>query len=64
MGQRSEALLPLTSSQMSLTHKIYDIHDKKEKESHILKGLIEELIADPSEVFEDLPLAENEDEYP
>ncbi|CAG8828098.1 12312_t:CDS:1, partial [Dentiscutata erythropus] len=37
--------------------------DKKEKESHVLKNFIKELTTDSSEVFKDLPLDGNEDDF-
>lgn len=43
---------------------ISNASDKKDKkESHVLKGLIEELLTDSSEVFEDLPLDGNVDDF-
>ncbi|RHZ81897.1 hypothetical protein Glove_117g498 [Diversispora epigaea] len=41
----------------------FNVASDKKEESHVLKGLIEEFTTDPSEVFEDLPLDGNKDDF-
>ncbi|RHZ55991.1 hypothetical protein Glove_407g2 [Diversispora epigaea] len=65
----SEPAIAVNAKEEFRPHKVPRINstsvesDKKEKESNVLKGFIEELTADSSEVFKDLPLDGNEDDF-
>ncbi|CAG8549391.1 1543_t:CDS:1, partial [Diversispora eburnea] len=65
----SEPAIAVNAKEEFRPHKVPHINstsvesDKKEKESNVLKGFIEELTANSSEVFKDLPLDGNEDNF-